>query len=62
VADLRTTITEVLTGLGMLGVDDIERALTARPETIPTSRPKFGATCSARGRRAFTAMCSRPPS
>jgi hypothetical protein len=33
-ADLRTTITEVLTGLGMLGVDDIESALTARPETI----------------------------
>lgn len=33
-ADLRTAITEVVTGLGMLGFDDIEPALAARPETI----------------------------
>src|SRR3954471_8498576 len=38
-ADLRTTITEVLTGLGMLAVDDIDNALTARPETITNVTP-----------------------
>ena len=30
VADLRTTITEVVTGLGMCGADDVEAALAAR--------------------------------
>jgi hypothetical protein len=39
-ADLRTTITEVLTGLGMLGVDDIENALAARPETMTNVAPE----------------------
>jgi hypothetical protein len=34
VADLRTTITEVVTGLGMLGFDDAEGALAARPEEM----------------------------
>ena len=31
VADLRTAITEIVTGLGMCGVDDVETALAARP-------------------------------
>jgi hypothetical protein len=34
VADLRTAITEVVTGLGMLDFDDIEAALSARPEAM----------------------------
>jgi hypothetical protein len=34
VADLRTTITEVVTGLGMLGFDDVEAALLASPEPL----------------------------
>ena len=38
-ADLRTTITEVVTGLGMLGTDDVERALAARPDAIATVTP-----------------------
>ena len=33
-ADLRTTITEVVTGLGMLGFDDVETALVATPEAL----------------------------
>ena len=33
-ADLRTTITEVVTALGMLGYDDLDAALTARPDAI----------------------------
>jgi hypothetical protein len=39
VADLRTTITEVVTGLGMLGLDDLESALAARPESITGVAP-----------------------
>jgi hypothetical protein len=39
VADLRTTITEVVTGLGMLGLDDVESALAARPESITGVAP-----------------------
>jgi hypothetical protein len=34
VADLRTTITEVVTGLGMLGYDDVEAALVAAPAAL----------------------------
>jgi len=34
VADLRTTVTEVVTGLGMLGFDDVETALAARPDEM----------------------------
>jgi hypothetical protein len=34
VADLRTTITEVVTGLGMLGFDDVEAALVAAPPAL----------------------------
>jgi len=34
VADLRTTITEVVTGLGMVGADDVDHALAARPDAI----------------------------
>jgi hypothetical protein len=34
VADLRTTITEVVTGLGMLGFDEVEAALVAQPEAL----------------------------
>jgi hypothetical protein len=34
VADLRTTISEVVTGLGMLAVDDIGRGLCARPAAL----------------------------
>src|SRR4051794_29740622 len=33
-ADLRTTITEVVTGLGMFGYDDVDTALAARPEAF----------------------------
>jgi hypothetical protein len=33
-ADLRTTISEVVTGLGMLDVDDIEHGLATRPDAI----------------------------
>ena len=33
-ADLRTTITEVVTGLGMLGFDDVETALLAAPDAL----------------------------
>lgn len=33
-ADLRTTITEVVTGLGMLGFDDVESALVAAPAAL----------------------------
>jgi hypothetical protein len=33
-ADLRTTITEVVTGVGMLGFDDPEAALAARPDAL----------------------------
>ncbi len=39
-ADLRTAITEVVTGLGMLDFDDIEPALAARPETITNVAPE----------------------
>jgi hypothetical protein len=38
-ADLRTTITEVVTGLGMLGFDDVDAALAARPEAIVNVEP-----------------------
>jgi hypothetical protein len=34
VADLRTTLTEVVTGLGMFGFDDVDAALAARPESF----------------------------
>jgi hypothetical protein len=34
VADLRTTVTEVVTGLGMLGFDDVETALLATPDAL----------------------------
>ncbi len=33
-ADLRTTITEVVTGLGMTGIDDVDDALAARPRAL----------------------------
>ena len=33
-ADLRTTITEVVTGLGMIGFDDVDDALAARPRAL----------------------------
>ena len=33
-ADLRTTVTEVVTGLGMLGFDDVETALLATPDAL----------------------------
>jgi hypothetical protein len=39
VSDLRTTITEVVTGLGMLGSDDVEHALAARPDVITNVKP-----------------------
>jgi hypothetical protein len=39
VADLRTTITEVVTGLGMLGADDVDHALAARPDAIANVAP-----------------------
>jgi hypothetical protein len=38
-ADLRTTITEVVTGLGMLGYDDLDTALAARPEALTNVTP-----------------------
>ena len=38
-ADLRTAITEVVTGLGMLGFDDVESALSAEPEALLNVRP-----------------------
>jgi hypothetical protein len=40
VADLRTTITEVVTGLGMLGYDDVDSALTARPDALVNVSPE----------------------
>ncbi len=39
VADLRTTITEVVTGLGMCGYDDVDRALAARPNELQNVEP-----------------------
>jgi hypothetical protein len=39
VADLRTTITEVVTGLGMLGYDDVEAALVAAPAALLNVEP-----------------------
>jgi hypothetical protein len=39
VADLRTAITEVVTGLGMLGFDDVEAALCAEPEALLNVTP-----------------------
>jgi hypothetical protein len=39
VADLRTAITEVVTGLGMLGYDDVETALVAAPEALLNVEP-----------------------
>lgn len=33
-ADLRTTITEVVTGLGMLGFEEVDAALAARPDAL----------------------------
>ncbi len=38
-ADLRTTITEVVTGLGMLGADDVGHTLAARPDAIANVAP-----------------------
>jgi hypothetical protein len=38
-ADLRTTVTEVVTGLGMLGFDDVEAALLAAPEALTNVTP-----------------------
>jgi hypothetical protein len=39
VADLRTTVTEVVTGLGMLGYDDVEAALVAAPDALVNVEP-----------------------
>jgi hypothetical protein len=39
VADLRTTITEVVTGLGMLGFDSVDAALAARPDAFENVEP-----------------------
>jgi hypothetical protein len=39
VADLRTTITEVVTGLGMLGFDSVDAALAARPDAFTNIEP-----------------------
>ena len=39
-ADLRTTITEVVTGLGMLGYDDIDTAIAARPSALVDVGPQ----------------------
>jgi hypothetical protein len=39
VADLRTTVTEVVTGLGMLGFDDVEAALLAAPDALTNVTP-----------------------
>jgi hypothetical protein len=39
-ADLRTTITEVVTGVGMLGFDDVEVALAARPDALVGVEPE----------------------
>jgi hypothetical protein len=39
VADLRTTISEVVTGLGMLEVDDIEHGLSMRPSELVNVTP-----------------------
>jgi hypothetical protein len=39
-AHLRTTITELVTGLGMLGHDDIEDALAARPAAMVSVSPE----------------------
>jgi len=39
VADLRTTITEVVTGLGMLAFDGVEEALDARPAAMANTDP-----------------------
>jgi hypothetical protein len=39
VADLRTAITEVVTGLGMLGFDDVDTALSAEPEALLNVTP-----------------------
>ena len=38
-ADLRTTVTEVVTGLGMLGFDDVEAALLAAPDALTNVAP-----------------------
>lgn len=38
-ADLRTTITEVVTGLGTLGFDDVEAALVAAPQALQNVDP-----------------------
>ena len=38
-ADLRTTITEVVTGLGMFGFDSVDAALAARPEAFTNVEP-----------------------
>lgn len=40
VADLRTTVTELVTGLGMLGHTDIEAALNARPPQMVSVSPE----------------------
>jgi hypothetical protein len=40
VADLRTTVTEVVTGLGMLGYDDVDTALAARPDALTNVTPE----------------------
>lgn len=40
-ADLRTTITEVVTGLGMTGLDDIDDALAARPRSLVDVSPEL---------------------
>jgi hypothetical protein len=41
VADLRTTITELTTGLGMLGFDTIDDALAARPGEMVSVSPEL---------------------
>jgi hypothetical protein len=40
VADQRTTITELVTGLGTLGFDDVEQALAARPAEMVSLSPE----------------------
>jgi hypothetical protein len=60
VADLRTTVTEVVTGLGMCGFDDVDTALAARPEVLTNVGPDVydvlqGARTEGRHADVFTA-------
>jgi hypothetical protein len=58
VADLRTTITEVVTGLGMFGYDDVEAALLAAPDTLLNVEPSDYETLLRAGRSACTPTSS----